>query len=260
MTNIVKFAGFEIKTLAEFKETCRDVCNSSMIPKHYCGKPNDVMIAWEMGMGLGLNLMQSLAGIYVVNGIANVWGDTLLALAMQHPSFESMTEDFDEETETATCTVKRKGKGIVVNSFSRNDAITAKLWGKEGSWTTHPKRMLKLKARNFSLRDQFADLLKGLKIREEVIEYETIEKDITPPFSEYSETVELPAINSPAEFSPHSELSALIYQHKIANETIEIWFNRANVKSISELSNDFCKLLIDGINKKYGDVNANSDA
>src|SRR5208337_216254 len=48
------------------------------------------------------------------------------------------------------------------------DAKLAGLWNKEGPWRTYPKRMLKMRARGFTLRDGFADKLKGLKSVEEL--------------------------------------------------------------------------------------------
>ncbi len=43
--------------------------------------------------------------------------------------------------------------------------------GKQGPWTQYPERMLKLRARGFTLRDAFPDVLKGIKAREEVEDY-----------------------------------------------------------------------------------------
>ncbi len=46
-----------------------------------------------------------------------------------------------------------------MTEFSVGDAVVAKLWGKRGyngkdtPWITNPKRMLKMRARGFGLRD-----------------------------------------------------------------------------------------------------------
>tara|TARA_R110002020_G_scaffold37892_1_gene114463 strand:- start:30 stop:494 length:465 start_codon:yes stop_codon:yes gene_type:complete len=47
-------------------------------------------------------------------------------------------------------------------------AKKAKLWGKPGPWTQYPARMLQVRARAMALRDQFADVLSGIHIGEEV--------------------------------------------------------------------------------------------
>jgi hypothetical protein len=64
---------------------------------------------------------------------------------------------------------EREGKFKVTTEFSVDDAKTAGLWGKAGPWKTHPKRMLKYKARAFNLRDNFPDILKGLHLQEEMV-------------------------------------------------------------------------------------------
>jgi hypothetical protein len=50
-------------------------------------------------------------------------------------------------------------------------AKKAGLLAKGGVWTQYTERMLKLRARGFSLRDAFPDALKGIKPREEVEDY-----------------------------------------------------------------------------------------
>ncbi len=43
----------------------------------------------------------------------------------------------------------------------------AGLSGKQGPWTQYPKRMMKLRARSYALRDVFPDVLKGMAIAQE---------------------------------------------------------------------------------------------
>ena len=62
--------------------------------------------------------------------------------------------------------------------FTIADAKTAGLWSKGGTWKTHPKRMLKYKARAFALRDKFPDALNGMHMKEEIQPEEM--KNITP--------------------------------------------------------------------------------
>ena len=56
-------------------------------------------------------------------------------------------------------------------TFSQNDAEIAGLWSKAGPWKQYPKRMLQMRARAFCLRDLFPDVLKGLAVAEEVVDY-----------------------------------------------------------------------------------------
>jgi len=132
-----------------------------------------------MGNELGLNPLQSIQNIAVINGRPSIYGDALMALVQNHPSFGGVEESFDDNTMTATCTVKRKGGEKHTQRYSEADAVTAKLWGKQGPWSQYPKRMLAMRARGFALRNQFADALAGLITREEA-EDTPIERDITP--------------------------------------------------------------------------------
>lgn len=174
------------------------VAHSALAPKAYAGKPEDALVAMMMGHEIGLNPMQSLQNIAVINGRPSVWGDAMLALVQNHPAFGGIKEDFDDATMTATCTVWRKGGERHTVYFSQQDAQTAGLWGKSGPWQQHPKRMLKLRARGFALRDQFADALLGLISAEEARDLDTADsapiehrpakkQAVTPPTTYYTD-------------------------------------------------------------------------
>jgi hypothetical protein len=137
-----------------------------------------------MGSELGLNPIQSLQNIAVINGKPSIYGDALLALVQNHPRFGGHEESFDDHAMTAACTVWRKGdKQKHTVTFSQVDAEVAGLWGKQGPWQTYPKRMLMWRARGYALRDKFADALGGLITVEEardMPEDEPAEHDVTP--------------------------------------------------------------------------------
>ena len=147
------------------------LANSNMVPKCYRGQPSDTLVAMMMGAELKLNPIQSLQNIAVINGRPCVWGDAMLALVQNHPSYESIEESYDAGTMTATCIVKRKGGKPHTQTYSQADAEKAGLWGKAGPWQQHPKRMQAMRARGFALRNQFADALLGLITAEEAYDY-----------------------------------------------------------------------------------------
>lgn len=155
------------------------LAGSDLVPKDYKGKPANIMVAAAMGAELGLPPVQAIQNIAVINGRPAVWGDALIGIVRAHPECEDIEETFDEATMTATCIVKRKGNSPVVATFSQADAKSASLWGKQGPWTQYPKRMLKLRARGFALRDAFADALKGVAVAEEQRDLAAV-KDVTP--------------------------------------------------------------------------------
>lgn len=166
------------------------ISKSSLCPKDYKDKPADILICMQMGQELGVPILQALQGIAVINGRPAVWGDLMLALCRRATAFEYCDETYDADTQTATCKTKRKNEPPIIRTFSRIDAETAKLWGKQGSWTTNPLRMLQMRARAFALRDGFADVLKGLSSAEEAFDIEptdySIMNDDQPLFTKQS--------------------------------------------------------------------------
>jgi hypothetical protein len=151
------------------------LARSALVPERYRDKPQDALAAIMWGAELGVPPMSALKGIAVIKGNPSLYGDLFLSVIMSHPEFE----DF-EEVETGkdtddwkwTCTFWRKGKKPISRSYSKKDAVTAKLWGKTGDkgptpWVTNPGRMLQFRARGFAGRDRFADALAGLVIKEE---------------------------------------------------------------------------------------------
>lgn len=153
------------KDLDEAMRFADMLASASIVPKDYIGKPGNVLVALQWGMELGLQPMQAMQSIAVINGRPSLWGDAMLALVKAHPAFEWIKEECDGNV--ATCTIKRRGEPEVVQSFSMEEAKRAGLTGKPGPWTQYPKRMLQMRARGFALRDAFPDALRGVVSAEE---------------------------------------------------------------------------------------------
>lgn len=144
------------------------IAESDLAPKDYKGKPGNVLIAVAMGAEVGLKAMQSIQNIAVINGRPSIWGDAVPAIIKVHPHYEWMREWFDDATNTAYCTIKRKGEPEQTQSFSKEDARLAKLLNKD-LYQQYQKRMLQMRARGFAARDVFPDALKGLSVAEDVM-------------------------------------------------------------------------------------------
>lgn len=170
------------------------LATSTIVPKDFIGNPGNILVAVQWGMELGLQPMQAMQSIAVINGRPSLWGDAVIALVRSSPVFEYIYESDDGET--ATCRVKRRGEDEQVRTFSMADAKLAGLTGKSGPWTQYPKRMRQMRARSFAVRDVFPDVLRGLAVAEE---QEDMPKDITPGASQVaskSEPQGLPAYPS----------------------------------------------------------------
>lgn len=158
-----------------YMELAKKLATSELVPKGFRGKPQDLFIAWAMGYQVGLAPEQAMQCITIINGKPAMWGDDMLALCMAHKEFEDIDErpirDKNDAIIGFVCTVKRKGKMPKINEFTLDMAKKAGLLAKGGVWAQYPERMLKLRARGFTLRDAFPDALKGIKPREEVEDY-----------------------------------------------------------------------------------------
>lgn len=216
-----------LSTLVELQAFCAVLSQTSMVPKAYIGKPDDILVAMLHGQEIGLPHLQALQSVAVVNGIPSIYGDAALALVRA----SGKLEDFDEYIEVdgvrqegpfpilkyaeegkdivAFCRSKRVGMTRErVTTYSVDDAQRAKLWLKKGQngfetpWCTVPQRMLMWRARGWNLRDQFGDILKGLAIYEEAMDIETSRGND----GVYRAPVEIPAEQSDAEMKRIQDL------------------------------------------------------
>lgn len=157
------------QTFDQLETFANMAAKSALVPRDYQGKPENIMLAVQMGSEIGLAPMQALQNIAVVNGRPSVWGDAMLALCKTHPAWAGISEriEGDGDAMRGICEIQRRGDNPVSVSFSVADAKRAGLWGKPGPWTQYPQRMLQMRARGFALRDAFPDALKGLISAEE---------------------------------------------------------------------------------------------
>jgi hypothetical protein len=166
--------GFAPANIDEAMRLAETLARSSMVPKNYQGKPEDILVATIWGKEIGLATMQALQNISVINGKPSVYGDAMMALVQASPvceDVEEFFEDTDKPNFVAVCVAKRKGRKPVTVKFSVDDAMRAGLWGKQGPWSAYPKRMMQMRARGFALRDAFPDVLKGMITAEEAQDY-----------------------------------------------------------------------------------------
>jgi hypothetical protein len=166
--------GFAPATLTEAIQFSDMLASSSMVPKAYQGKPQDILVCVQWGYEMGLAPMQALQNIAVINGKPSVYGDAMMALVQASAVCEDVEEYFENEgtpNPVAVCIAKRKNRKPVVAKFSVEDAKRAGLWAKQGPWSAYPKRMMQMRARGFALRDAFPDVLKGLISAEEAADF-----------------------------------------------------------------------------------------
>lgn len=162
--------------LAQALQFAEIMSKSSIIPKDFAGNPGNILVAVQWGMELGLQPMQAMQNIAVINGRPSLWGDAVIALVRSSSVCEYVIEESLDDR--AVCRVKRRGEDEQSRVFTMDDAKKAGLIGKTGPWTQYPKRMMQMRARSWALRDVFPDVLRGMPIAEEVMDSEP--RDITP--------------------------------------------------------------------------------
>lgn len=173
------------QNMTEAMDFAKMLAQSGMVPSNFKGKPQDCLVAMQWGFEVGLQPMQALQNIAVINGKPSIWGDAALALVRSHPDCKGVEEKLEGEGDEmrAVCTVMRAHGEMIektIRYFSVANAKTARLWGKQGPWTQYPERMLAQRARGFALRDAFPDALKGIITREEAEDIPVKPKNITP--------------------------------------------------------------------------------
>lgn len=162
------------QSMEEAFRVAQAIAASGLAPRGL-DKPEQVLVAIMAGAELGLAPFQSLQSIAVVNGRATVWGDGLVAIARAQGVQIKEWVEGEADAMVAHCEVTRPDSGeMIPRSFSVADAKKAGLWGKQGPWQQYPRRMLQMRARAYALRDGCADMLRGLQVREEVEDYQTV--------------------------------------------------------------------------------------
>ncbi len=167
--------GVVMRSVEDLAAFAKVVIESGLAPQGF-EKPQQVFIAVQMGMELGLSPMASLRTICVINGRACIWGEGKLGLIRQSGLLAQLEETISGEGDnrTATCRVWRKGQQEPsIGTFSMAQAAKAGLVGKD-NWKKYPDRMLTHRAR-YALNDAFPDVLFGLMSVEEA-------QDLAPVF------------------------------------------------------------------------------
>jgi hypothetical protein len=166
------------RDLAQAIEFAGILAKSNMVPKEFVGNPGNILVAVQWGMELGLQPMQAMQNIAVINGRPSLWGDAVIGIVKASPACEYVVEEVTDTV--ATCRVKRRGEPEQCRTFTMEDAAKAGLKGKQGPWSQYPKRMMQMRARSWALRDVFPDVLRGMPVAEEVMDYAPAEREINP--------------------------------------------------------------------------------
>lgn len=179
---------------------------TSMVPEQYRHDPASTFVAIQLGMEVGLRPMQALQNIAVIKGKPTIYADGITGLLHGSGKCDEIREWFEiggekkidtsdldrditkwpDNLKAVSVIVRRKPdghKGIEYRgTFSVADAKRMGTWNSKDVWKKHPARMLMWRARTYAARDGFSDVLKGLGVFEEVIDYDA---DLEPQNGHY---------------------------------------------------------------------------
>jgi hypothetical protein len=136
-----------------------------------------LVIAWAKAAELGLSPLQAVEGMSIINNRVGIMGDLALAMVEASGQLEQKRVEYSGEGDSLSCsvTLQRRGREAQTYSFSVKEARAAGIYERSSTWLNYPRRMVYYRALGFGLRDEFADILKGTKTVEELMDYPTQE-------------------------------------------------------------------------------------
>lgn len=176
------------KDFSELTRFANLVHQSRLAPKGF-DTVEKVAIGLLTNMELGRPIITGLQDLAIINGRCGIYGDASLAMVT---ASGKMDEGYPKSTETGTpftddwtftFTVKRIGRSEETGVWTWIDAKRAgfddpktkdgrkDIWS---PWTRFTRRMMQWKARNFVMRDNFGDILKGMKTVEDLHDLDPI--------------------------------------------------------------------------------------
>jgi hypothetical protein len=140
-----------------------------------CGvtSPEDALCRMLAGRELGLSLMQSMRGIYVVEGRPSLAARLKMGLCLSHSEVCETFEHVTSDDKHATFKVKRVGRAEKLYTYTIEEAHQALLVDrgkdtKQNNWHKHRRAMLEARAMSRAADTEFPELMFGLPSREEM--------------------------------------------------------------------------------------------
>lgn len=164
------------------------LANSNLIPRALQRQPADVLVVLLKGQDLGLSPMQSISGINVIDGKAEVGAQMMIARIMQSGLCEYFEPVFEESDHTrATYVTKRRGgRREIKFVYTVEQADRAGLLKKgrdaaavaRSPWNTQRETMLRRRCGSMLAREVYPDICAGLYDHDELRELRDLEQDL----------------------------------------------------------------------------------
>ena len=137
------------------------IAPSTILPTTYRGNAANAFVAAETGAALGLEPLQALASIAVINGRATLSSD-LMAAVIRRAGHTLRIVENNPESVTATL-IRADDKTFKFEvTWDKDKAAKAGLWGQKGPWSQYPTQMLRARAITEVARQGASEALMGM--------------------------------------------------------------------------------------------------
>ena len=149
-------------TIEEKVEWCKLMSAGDMAPKQYQGKPSNVLFALEYAEAVGVPAIHALMSIAVINGKPSPSSELMVTLARK-AGHKVWTELADDKLSATTFVVRADMPDKVFSdTFDKQLAQQAGLWGKSGPWVNYPDVMLANRSKSRAIRMACPEVLAGV--------------------------------------------------------------------------------------------------
>lgn len=163
----------EPKNFGELLTACKVLVASKILPKELDTEEKCAVVILT-GRELGLRMMASTRGIYVVNQKPALSAQMMLALAQSTGELEDYLFTETGSGDTAKCTMKVKRTGRTPYTYTFSVEMAKKLGKYANEWLKQPENMCKQRAISGNLRVTFPDAILGMYTPEEIKEIDVV--------------------------------------------------------------------------------------
>lgn len=145
------------------------LCNTSFVPRHFQGKPEDAAAAILFGDEIGFTPTQALRSIHVISGTPGLYARSMVALVQSHG--HEVWTDTDTPTKVVVCGRRRGSKHVEKSEWTIDRARRAGYTSNK-KYETDPQAMLYARASSDVCRKVASDVLAGVAFSVEELELE----------------------------------------------------------------------------------------
>lgn len=165
----------QAKAMGHAMQLAEAMCSTELVPKQYRGKPADGAAAILYGAELGLNPIQSLQQVMVINGKPGVEARTMVALLRSR----GYRFNVDENTDTAVAVTGVAPTGETYTARWTYDMAEKAGYTKNALYRQIPASMLYAKAATEVCRRLGSHILSGIQYSTEELELQPVQVTAT---------------------------------------------------------------------------------